>query len=347
MLSSAEREPDRPPAKTSSKGPAMKVRLLATVVGLMAALSTGPASTAQAQKFPSRPIIYVVPLAAGSTTDVAARLIAQRVSQSIGVSIIIENKPGASTMVGSSAVAKAEPDGHTLLMGASSLTVNQNLFKTVPFDTERDFAPISLLVTAPVVLVVTPRLGVTTLKDFLARFRPPHSVTFATPGPGTMLGLATEVFRLRSSLDVKVAVYRGGGPALTDVVAGHVDAMFGTPVIKQNIDKGDVRALAVSGAKRLDLLPDVPTFAEVGLPMPEVDAGAWFGLFAPAGVPADVIDALNRAFNAALKDAELRSALAKMGLEPRGTTPEEFGSFIREEIQRWPPIFQRAGIVPQ
>jgi tripartite-type tricarboxylate transporter receptor subunit TctC len=325
----------------------MKVRLLAMVVGLMAALSTGPASPAQAQKFPSRPITYVVPLAAGSTTDVAARLIAQRVSQSIGVSIIIENKPGASTMVGSSAVAKADPDGHTLLMGASSLTVNQNLFKTVPFDTERDFAPISLLVTAPVVLVVTPRLGVTTLKDFLARFRPPHSVTFATPGPGTMLGLATEVFRIRSSLDVKVAVYRGGGPALTDVVAGHVDAMFGTPVIKQNIDKGDVRALAVSGAKRLDLLPDVPTFAEAEFPMPEVDAGAWFGLFAPAGVPADVIDALNRAFNAALKDAELRSALAKMGLEPRGTTPEEFASFIREEIKRWPPIFQRAGIVPQ
>ena len=325
----------------------MRARLILTLAGLMALILASPLGHAQPHKFPSRPITYVVPLAAGSTTDVAARLIAQRVSQSLGVNIVIENKPGASTMLGSAAVAKAEPDGHTLLMGASSLTVNQNLFKTVPFDTEKDFSPISLLVTAPVVLVVTPGLGITTLSDLLTTFKPPRSVTFATPGPGTMLGLATEVFKIKSGLDVKTAVYRGGGPALTDVIAGHVEAMFGTPVITQNIEKGDVRALAVSGAKRLDLLPDVPTFAEAGLPMPEVDAGAWFGLLAPAGVPADVVDALNRAFNAALSDPELRSALAKMGLEPRGTTPDAFAAFIREEIKRWPPIFQRAGIVPQ
>jgi tripartite-type tricarboxylate transporter receptor subunit TctC len=162
-----------------------------------------------------------------------------------------------------------------------------------------------------------------------------------------MLGLATEVFKIKSGIDVKIAVYRGGGPALTDVIAGHVQAMFGTPVIKQNIDKGDVRALAVTGPRRLDLLPDVPTFVEAGLPMPEVDAGAWFGLLAPAGTRKDVVDILNREFNAALKDPELRAAFAKMGLEPRGTSPEEFAAFVRDEIKRWPPIFQRAGIVPQ
>jgi hypothetical protein len=149
-----------------------------------------------------------------------------------------------------------------------------------------------------------------------------------------MLGLATEVFRMKSGLDAKVAVYRGGGPALTDVIAGHVQAMFGTPVVKQNIDKGDVRALAVSGRKRLDLLPQVPTFSEAGLPMPEVDAGAWFGLLAPAGTPADTVAWLNREFNAALGDPELRAALKRMGLEPHGTTPQAFASFIREEIVR-------------
>src|SRR5262245_5418940 len=323
-----------------------KTLAILAIVPLAVATSIDAAAQSQSQKFPSRAITYVVPLAAGSTTDVAARLIAQRVSQSLGVNIIIENKPGASTMVGSSAVAKADPDGHTLLMGASSLTVNQSLFKSVPFDTEKDFAPISLLVTAPMVLAVTPRLGATTLAEFLARSKS-HGVTFATPGPGTMLGLATEVFKIKSGLDVKIAVYRGGGPALTDVIAGHVDAMFGTPVIKQNIDKGDVRALAVSGPRRVALLPNVPTFAELGLPMPEVDAGAWFGLLAPAGVPADVVATLNDAFNAALQDADVRTALTNMGLEPRGTTPEEFAAFIRDEMRRWPPIFQRAGIVPQ
>jgi tripartite-type tricarboxylate transporter receptor subunit TctC len=304
-------------------------------------------SGAQAQKYPTRPITYVVPLAAGSTTDVAARLIAQRVSQSMGANIVVENRPGASTMLGSSAVAKADPDGYTLLMGASSLTVNQLLFRNVPFDTEKDFTPISLLVTAPVALVVNPALGVNTLGEFLAKFKPPASVTFATPGTGTMLGLATEVFKIKSGLNVTPVVYRGGGPALTDVIAGHVPAMFGTPVIKQNIDKGDVRALAVSGPGRLGLLPNVPTFAEVGMPMPEVDAGAWFGLLAPATTPKDVVTVLNREFNAALADPELRATLSKMGLETKGTTPEEFAAFMREETQRWPAIFQRAGIVPQ
>jgi tripartite-type tricarboxylate transporter receptor subunit TctC len=302
---------------------------------------------AQQQKFPSRPITYVVPLAAGSTTDVTARLLAHRVAQSLGVNIVIENKPGASTMLGSAAVAKAEPDGHTLLMGASSLTVNQNLFKSVPFDTEKDFAPISLLVTAPLVLVVNPAVEAKTLGEFVAKYKAPNNVTFASSGPGTMLGLATEVFKQRSGLDLKAAVYRGGGPALNDVIAGHVPAMFATPVVKQNIDKGDVRALAVTGPKRLDLLPDVPTFAEAGLPMPEVDSGAWFGLFAPDGTPDEVVALLNREFNAAVKDPEVSATLIRMGLVPHGTTPEEFSDFIRTEMQRWPPIFQRAGIAPQ
>jgi tripartite-type tricarboxylate transporter receptor subunit TctC len=316
------------------------------LIGLAATATPLSTSGAEAQKFPSRQITYVVPLAAGSTTDVAARLIAQRVSQSLGVNIVIENKPGASTMLGSGAVAKSEPDGYTLLMGASSLTVNQNLFKTVPFDTEKDFAPISLLVTAPLVLVVNPAVKAKTLREFLDVYKS-DSVTFASPGPGTMLGLATEVFKQKSGLDVKTAVYRGGGPALTDVIAGHVPAMFGTPVVRQNLEKGDVRALAVTGPKRISQLPDVPTFVEAGLPMPEVDAGAWFGLLAPAGTPKEVIALLNREFNAAVKDAEVQASLIKAGLIPHGTTPGEFADFIRTEIKRWPPIFQRAGIVPQ
>jgi tripartite-type tricarboxylate transporter receptor subunit TctC len=328
---------------------AVRRRLLAgcSLVISVVAGGIGFGGTALAQKFPSRTIQYVVPLAAGSTTDVAARLLAQRVGQTLSAQIVIDNKPGASTMVGSAYVAKSEPDGHTLLMGASSLTVNQNLFKSVPFDTEKDFAPISLLVTAPMVLVVHPSVPAKTLPEFLASFRKPKTVTLATPGPGTMLGLATEVFKAKSGIDVGIVVYRGGGPALTDVIAGHVQAMFATPVIKQNIDNGDVRPLAVTGPRRLDVLPDIPTFAEAGLPMPEVDAGAWFGLLAPAGTPKSVIDLLNHEFNAALKEREVESGLVKLGLQARGTSPEAFSAFIRDEIKRWPPIFAAAGVTPQ
>jgi tripartite-type tricarboxylate transporter receptor subunit TctC len=244
-------------------------------------------------------------------------------------------------------VAKAPPDGHTLLMGASALTVNQNLFKTVPYETERDFAPVSLLLTAPLVLVVNPKLEARTLGEFLTRYRDAKDLSFASGGAGTMLHLAGEILAAKSGVAMRHVPYRGGAPALTDVIAGHVQLMFATPLVKSNIDAGDVRALAVTGPKRLDTLPDVPTFAEAGFPLPEVDAGAWFGLLAPAGTPKEIVARLNQDFNAALRDPEVRQGLSKLGLEARGTSPEEFARFIRDEIQRWPPVFQRAGIAPQ
>jgi tripartite-type tricarboxylate transporter receptor subunit TctC len=317
------------------------------LAGLTACATPADVAHAQTAKYPSRTITFVVPLAAGSTTDVAARLIAQRVSLTLGANIIIENKPGASTMLGSSTVAKAPPDGHTLLMGASALTVNQNLFKTVPYETEKDFAPVSLLVTAPLVLVVNPKLEVRTLREFLAKYKDATDLSFASGGAGTMLHLAGEVLAARSGVAMRHVPYRGGGPALTDVVAGHVQLMFATPLIKSNIDSGDVRALAVTGPKRVDTLPDVPTFAEAGFPLPEVDNGAWFGLLAPAGTPREIVQRLNQEFNAALRDPEVQKGLVRLGLEAKGTTPEEFARFIRDEIKRWPPIFTRAGITPQ
>ena len=321
-------------------------KLIVSALAFFLAGTIFPAPT-QAQRYPSRNITFVVPLAAGSTTDVAARLIAQRASLTLGTAIIIDNKPGASTMLGSSTVAKAPPDGHTLLMGASALTVNQNLFKTVPYETEKDFSPVSLLVTAPLVLVVNPKLEARTLREFLTRYQTAKDLSFASGGAGTMLHLAGEIFAAKSGLAMRHVPYRGGGPALTDVVAGHVQLMFATPLVKTSIDSGDVRALAVTGSKRLDNLPDVPTFMEAGFPLPEVDAGAWFGLLAPAGTPTDVVTRLNQEFNAALRDPEVRQGLLKLGLEVKGTSPEEFARFLRDEIQRWPPIFKRAGITPQ
>jgi tripartite-type tricarboxylate transporter receptor subunit TctC len=305
------------------------------------------AAPAAAQTFPSRPIQLLVPLAPGSTTDAAARLLAQQVGQATGWQFVIENKPGASTMLASQTVAKAAPDGLTLLMGASALTVNQNLFKSVPYDAEKDFAAVSLLVTSPLVLVVNPKLGVKRLREFLAKYRDAKDLSFGSGGAGTMLHLAGEVFKIRSGIDMRHVPYRGGAPALTDVIAGHIQLMFGTPLIQQNIDRGDVVALAVTGTSRVEQLPDVPTFTEAGLDLPEVEGGAWFGLLAPAGTPKDVVDILNRQFNAVLKNAEVRKKLSDMGLVAKGTTPDEFGRFMRDEIKRWPPVFAAAGIKPE
>ncbi len=305
------------------------------------------ATIACAETFPGRPIQFLVPLAPGSTTDAAARLLTQQVSQASGWQFVIENKPGASTMLASQAVAKAAPDGHTLLIGASALTVNRNLFKSVPYDTEKDFTPISLLVTSPMVLVVNPKLGVRTLREFLAKYKDSKDLSFGSGGAGTMLHLAGEVFKVRSGLDMRHVPYRGGAPALTDVIAGHIPMMFGTPLIAQTIEKGDVVALAVTGERRIEQLPDVPTFKEAGLDLPEVEGGAWFGLLAPAGTPADIVEVLNRHFNAALADPELRHKLAGMGLVAKGTTPAEFARFIHEEVERWPAVFAKAGIQPE
>jgi tripartite-type tricarboxylate transporter receptor subunit TctC len=310
-------------------------------VAAIASIATmnGPA---EAQTYPSHPIELIVPLAPGSTTDVAARLLAQRVSQTIGVQIVVENKPGAGIMVGSAMVAKAAPDGYTLLMATVGLAVD-SILKKVPYDAEKDFTPISLLINAPVVLLVSPKLGVNTLGEFLAKYRG-EEMTFASGGTGTFPHLAGELFKYKSGIRMRHVPYRGGGPALNDVIAGHVQSMFGTPVTKPNIENGDVRALAVGAPQRLDVLPDVPTFAEAGLPIPELDAGAWFGLLAPAGTPKDVIAKLNQHFNNALKDAELRKTLFPLGLVPRGTSPDEFAKFLHEEVQRWPVIFEKAGI---
>jgi len=296
-----------------------------------------------AQNFPSRPIELVVPLAPGSTTDVAARLLAQHASETLGAQIVVVNKSGAGITLGAMAVAKAAPDGYTILMATVGIAVDKNL-KPVDYDAERDFAPITLAVTAPLVLLADPRLGVGTLQEFLTKYKDAEDLTFSSGGAGTLPHLAGELLAFKSGIAIRHVPYRGGAPALQDVIAGNVRLNFGTPLTKGNIDKGDVRALAVAAPKRIESLPDVPTFAEAGLPVAGLDAGAWFGLLAPAGTPKEIVQKLSRHFNDALRRADVAASLVKIGLTPRGTTPEEFAKFLHEEIERWPPIFQRAGI---
>jgi tripartite-type tricarboxylate transporter receptor subunit TctC len=309
-------------------------------------LLTLGAPAAHAQNFPTRPIELVVPLAPGSTTDVAARLLAQHAGETLGAQIVVVNKSGAGITLGTMAVAKAAPDGYTILMATVGIAVDK-ILKPVDYDAERDFTPITLAVTAPLVLLASPKLGVGTLREFLTKYKDAKDLTFSSGGAGTLPHVAGELFGFKSGIAIRHVPYRGGAPALQDVIAGNVALNFGTPLTKGNIDNGDVRALAVAAPKRIETLPDVPTFAEAGLPIPELDAGAWFGLLAPAGTPKDVVQKLSRHFNDALRRPDVAAALVKIGLTPRGTSPEEFAKFLHEEIERWPPIFQRAGIKMQ
>jgi tripartite-type tricarboxylate transporter receptor subunit TctC len=299
---------------------------------------------ALAQTYPSRPITLVVGLAPGSGQDVTARTVARRASELLGVQIVIENKPGAGTMTGSLSVAKAAPDGYTLLQNGLALSVNPSLYKHVPYDAAKDFVPISFLVNLPQIVVVHPSLGVTTLREFLGKYRNSDHLTYAHPGAGTMPHLAAEFFRVRSGINMRAVPYRGGAPALTDVIAGHVHLTVVAPQQKPYIDSGQVRALAVAAEARLETLPDIPTFAEAGLPMPEINAGGWLGILAPAGTPQDIVRRLNGAFNAALQDPGVRGELKAMGFIPRAMTPQEFTAFLREDIAKWPPIMAAAGI---
>lgn len=301
------------------------------------------APAALAQNFPNRPIELVVPLAPGSTTDVAARLLAQHAGETLGTQIIVVNKSGAGITLGTMAVAKAPADGYTILMATVGIAVDK-ILKPVDYDAERDFTPITLVVTAPLVLLASPKLGVGALGEFLTKYKDAKDLTFSSGGAGTLPHIAGELFSSRSGIPIRHVPYRGGAPALQDVIAGNVGLNFGTPLTKGNIDNGDVRALAVAAPKRIETLPNVPTFAEAGLPIPELDGGAWFGLLAPTGTPKDIVQKLSQHFNTALKRPEVAAGLVKIGLAPRGTSPEEFAKFLHEEIERWPPIFARAGI---
>jgi tripartite-type tricarboxylate transporter receptor subunit TctC len=316
-----------------------------TVAMLLAVgMSVGASAVVHAQAYPVRPIHLVVGVAPGSVQDAAARVVSRRVGQLLGTQFVVENKPGAATMIASESVAKARPDGYTLLQNGVALSVNPGLYKQIPYDAARDFAPVAFLVTAPMILVVQPSLEVRTLAEFLAKYRGTDILAYASPGAGTMPHLAAELLKAKTGLKMRNVPYKGGALALNDVIAGHVNLTFVTPVAKPQIDAGRVRALAAAAHTRVETLPDIPTFAEAGLPLPEISAGAWFGILAPAGTTAEVIARLNQAFNAALADSGTKEELKRMGLVPNPMSPQEFAAFMREDMSRWPAIIAATGV---
>jgi tripartite-type tricarboxylate transporter receptor subunit TctC len=312
---------------------------------LLGVASTCACSPALAQDFPSKPVRMIVPYAPGGATDILARLLAARIDQELKQSVVIDNRGGGASQVGTQAIAAASPDGYTIGMIDSAFTINPGLFAgKLPYDTVRDFAPVSLIATAPLVLVVHPSVAATSAQELIALAKAkPGAISYALPGLGTPVHLAGEQLRQAAGIDVVSVPYRGAGPSIADFIAGQVQMTFATvPSILEHVRAGRARALAMVG-ERSPLLPDVPAMAEAGLP--GVDAALMFGLVAPAATPATVLKTLTAAA-ACVRTDPLRSRLIELGYLPIGSTAEEFRTRIAADIAKWSRIVEAAGTKP-
>jgi tripartite-type tricarboxylate transporter receptor subunit TctC len=304
---------------------------------------------ATAQGFPNRAVKIVVPYPPGGIGDTVTRALAQGMAEQMGQAFVIDNKPGASQMIGAELVAKAQPDGYTLFLGSvTSLAINVNSQKKMSYDPARDFAPVSMAFFSPLYLVVNPAVPATSVRELIALARAqPGKLTFASIGQGGSIHLAGELFRSMAGLDMTHVPYKGSAPALTDVVGGQVSLMFdaGVSALPQ-VRAGKLRGLAVTSAKRSSSAPDLPTVAEAGN-LPGYEATIWFGLVAPAGTPREVVLRLSQEFAKVARQQALRERFAPQGVELASTTPEEFADIIRTEIPKWGKVLRDANVAPE
>jgi len=319
--------------------------LRTTTAVIFFALAAGPA--AAQSDYPVRPVRIVVPSPPGGGTDIIARVLAQYLAKTMGQQFFVENRPGAGNMIGIESVARAAPDGYTLLFAPSTLALNSVLYKKVSYDPVRDFAPITIAATTANVLIVNPGLPVKSLGDLIALAkRQPGELTYGTPGIGTSPHMSMELFKSMAGIDLRHIPYRGTAPAVTDVITGQIAATFANALTaKPQVDAAKVRALAVSGPKRIAALPDIPPVAEAGVP--GYAAVQWYALLAPAGTPAEIIPRLHAEATQALKTAEMQEKLAADGAEPVGSTPDELAALIRNELDKWNKVARAANIEPQ
>lgn len=319
-------------------------RRTALTLAASAATFLALGNTAQAQSFPDRTITMVVPFAAGGSTDVVARVIAQKMGDELGQQIVVENVAGAGGNLGADRVARAEPDGYTILMGTvATHALNPLILKTKPYDPEKDFAPISLLVVVPNVLVVNPKLPVNTVADLIALLKAePDKYAYASSGNGTPLHLSGELFKAMAGVSMQHVPYKGSGPALNDLLGNQVSIMFDNlPSSSGHIKSGTLKALGVTTAERASSFPDVPTIAET---VPGYETYTWNALFAPAGTPPEAIDKLNGAAKKALADTSVAARMADFSAKIVGSTPNELKTHVAEEIAKWEPVVKSANV---
>ena len=320
-----------------------------SIIALGCALLAVAAGPVMAQAaWPTKPVVYVVPFAPGGNTDAFARLLNQKLGAALGQPVVIENKPGAGGNVGSDFVAKAAPDGYTILGGTiSSHAINVSVYPSMPYDPVKSFEPVILLGSNPLVFAVSATTPYKTLKEVLDAARAkPGQLAFASPGNGTSPHLAGELLKLQSNVDLTHIPYKGSGPALTDVIGGQVPIIIDTTIVLgPQIKAGKLRPLAVAYPSRLATLPDVPTAAEAGVPGWEVVS--WQAVFAPAGTPKPVVGRLNTEIARIMKTPDVQARLADMGVEVAGGPPEQLGDFQKAEIAKWAKVVKAAGVKVQ
>lgn len=313
------------------------------VLAAMMAFGTTPATQAQPADFPSRPVRIVVPFAPGGATDVIARVVGQKVSDLLGQPVVVENKAGANGNIGALSVARAAPDGHTILMATSSHAINATLYRKLDYRLTTDFVALSGLASVPLVLVVNTAVPAKTPAE-LATYAQANDgkVNFASGGAGTAAHLAGEQFNALAGVRMMHVPYKGGALAQTDLIGGQVQAMFANlPEALTQVQAGRLRPLAVTGSTRRTNLPSVPTFAEAGFA--QMDAKSWFGLFAPAATPAPVVAKLSSAIAKAVADPAVQARLKELGADPVGNQSEAFQKFVAQEVERWGLLVQRSG----
>jgi tripartite-type tricarboxylate transporter receptor subunit TctC len=315
-------------------------RLCASVLALLATVCAG---TSFAAEYPARPVNLVVAFTPGGPSDVLARILGRQLDKILGQTFVVENRPGGAGNIAAEAVARAAPDGYTLLMGNNGLlATNQSLFKKLNFDAEKDFAPISLIGSQPNILVVNPALGINTMGELIAYAKAhPGKLNYGHSGYGAAAHLSAELFKSEAKLDIVSVSYKGAAPALQDLIAGQVQLMFATSAsVVGFLQAGTLKPLAVTTLKRFSLMPELPTVAES---LPGFDATTWHGVVAPAATPKPIVATLNRAVVQALAQPETLKQLHDLGVEVGSSTPEEFAAYIKSEIPKWAAVVKASG----
>lgn len=320
-------------------------RMLGILLGAGACLTAAGTALAQPAAYPTRPVRVIVPFTPGGTTDIFARLVGEKLSQSLGQQFVIENRGGAGGNIGADAVAKAEPDGYTLVMGTvGTHAINQSLYTKMPYNALTDFAPVAYVAGVPNLMVVSSKkVKATTVEEFIAEAKStPGKFTMASSGNGTSIHLSGELFKQMTGVEMPHVPYRGSGPAVNDLIGGQVDVMFDNlPSSIEHVRGGNLRALAVTSAKRSPAIPDKPTLAEAGLP--NFEATSWFALFAPKGTPPEITNKLNQEVRKALETPELQKRFADLGGEIQPMSPDELMAYVRAENEKWAKVVKASG----